>query len=302
MNKYHKSHLWALIFVFVFLVFAIPAPAQIVGGNPCVSDTDRSPFPFDFSDKYYLYNGVNTKEIIGRRNGTDGLSVINRTCDPNKAPVRVLATLPAYDLNGNLLYWTPLGDIQYAGFTPDKRGLAARTVAEQYPMYIFPDNKIIDPGPLPMMRHAPIITAAPGSAYDPNPLGLRVMLVVNYTEKAFTKYAYEIMTFFAKKNGLAVDDTPILKSVDDIRFMLKNEFITIEPYFSSTAGPMAKHQYAISPVLVRKDGIAPDAFLWMTKKYGEPLPTEAIFMRQFECMKKIGDWCKIEEAEPAFVD
>ena len=291
MKNNHKSHSWAIIFVFLFLVFAIPATAQI-DPNPCVET-----FAFDFNDTYYANNGVNAEAIVGRRTGYDKLSVFNKTCDPRYAPVRVLVTVAVYDHSGQPVFWTPLGDIDYAGFTPDKRGFAARQMALETPIYIFPDRTNWPNWQFSAFegaRQAPVMESSPrmGPA-NRNVLGLRNTLIVNYTEKAFnTKEGVKIMAYFAEKNGLAADDTPILKTVDDIRYMLKGGFITAEPY---TQGDMpAKEIYTIAPAITKAEAVAPDAFIWMTLKNGQPLPAEEIFMRHFECIKKIRDWCNTE--------
>lgn len=291
MNKDHKSHTWAIIFVFLFLVFAIPTSAQ----DPCGSGTDPNSFPFDFSDQFYFNNGVVGKAIKGRRTGSDEFSVWQKPCDPKYAPVRVLVNVPGYDQFGQPLFWAPLGDLNLAGFTTDKKGIMARQLALQFPMYIFPDRRYWEYSPFKNGRQAPVLDNSrymQAGIMDPNPLGLRYALIVSYTEKAFSKEGIKVMGFFAEKNGLASDDTPILKSLSDITFMLDNKFIIAEPY--NQGDSVSEEIFSIAPNMANKNSVAPDAFVWMVLKDGKPLPAEMMFWVHFDCMKKTGEMCKSE--------
>jgi hypothetical protein len=123
-----------------------------------------------------------------------------------------------------------------------------------------------------------------------NPIGLRQILTVNYTEKAFTKEGFEMMQYMVKKNGLAADDTPIIKSILDIDELRKSELIVIE---KAGLGAINKGHFAIGPVIMdpTRGVIARDAFLWMATKDGTILPSEAIFAIQFDCLQMTGNWC-----------
>ena len=52
--------------------------------------------------------------------------------------------------------------------------------------------------------------------------------------------------------------------------------------------------YAINPeIMDPTDGvIAQDAYLWMATADGKFLHSEAFFVSQFNCLKKLGTWCK----------
>ena len=121
-----------------------------------------------------------------------------------------------------------------------------------------------------------------------NPLGLREIFVVNYTEKAFGKDGFEMMEYFAKKNGMSINNTPIIRTMEDLSFLMKYEMI--EAYALKYNGGT----YAIDPEIMdpSNGAIASDAYLWMATVDGKWLAGEDMFVRQFNCLKKTGNWCK----------
>ena len=96
-----------------------------------------------------------------------------------------------------------------------------------------------------------------------------------------------MMEYMAKKNGMAADDTPILRTIDDLHMMLKLELVTM---LSIRAMPVT---FAIAPTIVDPTNgvIARDAFLWMPTKDGRPLPSETVFAQLFGCLQKTGTVC-----------
>lgn len=251
--------------------------------------------PFDFSDTTYVLNGVVPEEIIGRRTGQDQLSVFDKQTDPTYNEVRVIATMPAYDPNGNVSFWYPLGDLQNTGFSDDKLGAIARETALLFPIYLFTDPRVLDTYSFSSLRQASLIDNS-WAVYGPrnlNPLGIRAIFIVNYTEKAFGKDGIEMMNYFGKKNGFACDDTPLIKSLEDIRYLAGEEFITLQQLGDTFILP-SKAKFAISPLIKdpTKSVIAEDAFLWMATKDGVPMEGEQMFVSQFNCLKKSGEWCQ----------
>src|SRR6187401_747954 len=81
---------------------AAPAGAATLGDN---EPGDKFPL-FDFTDRFYKENGVKVSALVGRRSGTDGLSVVDNSPDADHRDVRVTFTLPGYSDNGDTLYWT----------------------------------------------------------------------------------------------------------------------------------------------------------------------------------------------------
>ena len=183
-----------------------------------------------------------------------------------------------------MLFWYPLGELQDFAMTDDLRELG-----RQFPIYIFPNTKVVDYRTFADTRQAALMDnsfSVPNTDVS-NPLGIRQIVVVNYTEKAFSKEGLEMMQYLLKKNGAASDDTPIIRTMEDMQQLEKNEMITAD--WKSSGG-----LYAINPIIFDPTNgvIAKDAFIWMAWKDQKHLPSEDMFVWQFHCLQKTGYWCK----------
>jgi hypothetical protein len=284
----------SFITVLIALAFALSVPGQTPFSNLTI--------PFDFSDQYYKTHGILTYEIMSRRTGNDGISVFDKAPYDMYGNVRVLATVPAYDQFGQMLFWYPLGDLNYKSFTPDKIGLMAREKARDYPMYIFPDPGLDYFTTWTGHRHAPVIdiTRQPMAGPAAYPMGIRMVYTVYYTERARDKDGIKLMAYIGGKNGWDAANTPILNNVDDIRFLENQGFVKVAPLW---VGERDFHQpnwgYTLAPFFQDPTGgaIYPDAMLFMTLKDGVALDRELMFERQFNCLRKTGQYC---DKDPAF--
>jgi hypothetical protein len=246
-------------------------------------------FPHDFNDEYYAANGINAPYIVARRTGTDFLSVFGESSNPAHRNVRVLITLPAYDENGGIRFWTPLGNLNEKGFTDDATGAEAREMAALYPIYVFPKTEDPQLASFTNTRQAALIDLSQDSIhYLGNPLGLRMVFLVNFTEKAFnTKEGFLMMQNLEKKNGLSLEGTPLIKDKADIDELLTGDFITLEKR-DLWDDPQITGAYALSPIIKTETNelIAQDAFLIMVTRNEQPLPDERIFVDTFNYLKK----------------
>lgn len=162
-------------------------------------------------------------------------------------------------------------------------------------MYIFPDPKQEGFTTFSGHRHAPVLDLTRDRMAGPIsiPLGIRQVFAVYYTERAFnTKDGWAMMQFMRKKNGEASDDTAILKTVDDIKYLEKLGYVDVKP-LGITDGYTPNYEFTIAPVFYNptRGAIYPDAKLLMTIKNGSPLAAEQMFVQQFECLLKLGDFC-----------
>jgi hypothetical protein len=283
-----------MVVVALVLTFALSLSAQKGNnkGNVKQPAVDTSILPHDFIDKFYMLNGVSANYIMGRRTGYDFLSVIDWSSNPYHTDVRILATLPAYGANGEILFFSPLGEINDSGFTEDQIGKEARAIADTYPIYVFPANNS-DSFAFGTSRQAALMDAeAFNWNMDGYPVGLRSIMLVNYTPKAFTEEGFEMMDFMFKKNGKSLDGTPLIRSMEDLTTLAKFDLVSMEKRVlwddTNFAGT-----YSLSPIIYQpvKGVIAPDAFLITVTQKGEPLPDEMRFVSEFNCLRKGGNWC-----------
>jgi len=265
--------------------FAQYSTAGIQTGN---RDTlGRELRPFDFTDKFYSINGINPALIIDRRTGEDGQSVFDFTSEENYSGVRILATRPAYAYDGSPIYWNFYGGFFKEAFLPGAAGDQARSVAESFPVYIFPSVTAKN-----QERQAALIEYREGYV-DKNPLGLGIVMVVEYRGGRYNRDDAAFLAVLAKQNGQSLDGTPIIRMKREIDELVRRNLVTVRTRGGDT-------DPGVPPFVIAKviqdpanGAIAPDAFLiTVTENTGRPLTGESFFLRDFECYKGA---CAIEQ-------
>jgi hypothetical protein len=257
---------------------------------PCLAKADVEDRLYDFTDAYYLQNGVNPAAIDGRRQ-PGPLAASDTPNFSYQRPVRMLLTLPAYDHSGNANYFTVLGGLKDdamggmkdGAFTNDAAGLRARQIADASPEYIFPKLGT-DPLGLGALRQSVLLDMRNGY-FSNNPLGLWIHVWINYTKTGLhSADGIAKQNELAARNGRAADGTAIIATVGEIEELLSKGFVT------KTVRPLGDVlRYAICPVV--KDptdgGIARDQFLAYTRDAnGNPLERE--FFDNFESLRLTG--------------
>jgi hypothetical protein len=240
---------------------------------------------FDFTDAYYLQNGVNPSAIGGRRQAVAPAATADTPYFRYQRPVRALLTLPAYDHSGNPWYFTVLGGGNTTLFTNDSAGRAAMQLADRSFEYVFPRGDV-DPFALGGGRQSNLLDMRNGY-FSNNRLGLWIHVWVSYTDRAFTTAeGRNELNDLARRNGLATDGTPILRTVGDIDRLFSKGLIT-----KRTRPASDPLRYAICPVI--KDptdgGIAPDQYLSYTRR-PDGSPLEPGFPLNFLSLQLTGDW------------
>ena len=211
-------------------VFTLVLIALALVGSPPGSaraDTKANPPPFDFADSFYLQNGINPTNILGRVNGTcpandkPACSVVdNSNTDPNRRNIRVLSTTGGFDREGNNLYYNIFGMVMPNTFTNDAAGHNAMAIANSFEAYIFPkaSGNPLSPD-LPNRRQDNLFDTGNGY-FVANPLGLWTAVFVSYTPAAFnTDDGQKILATLAAKNGTDLDGTPMIRQVKEIDFL-----------------------------------------------------------------------------------
>jgi hypothetical protein len=263
-----------LITLVVMALFALPS----------LTKADVEDRLYDFTDAYYLENGVNPALISGRMQAGTGIAVNDTPNFPFQRNVRALLTLPAYDHSGDINYFTVLGGISANAFTANAAGRAARQIADSFTEYLFPQA-----GTDPIgftFRQSSVLDMRHGY-FGADPLGLWIHKWVNFTPRALnTRAGRQFLASLARENGTALDGTPIIASTSDIDNLLSQGYITVR-----TRPTNDSLRYAICPVI--KDptdgGIAQDQFLAITLK-PDGTPVEPDFLEAFESLRTTGDW------------
>src|SRR3712207_789870 len=170
---------------------------------------------YDFTAAFRRQNGVDPAKIVGRRQGVAPLGTIDYPQFPYQRNVRALLTLPAYNHSGNPVYWTVMGELFNDGFTKDEAGQRARQTADNMIEYVFP-TKDGNPVGLGNLRQSVLLDMRNGY-FSNNPLGLWTHVWVSYTDRAFnTSEGKKALEDLRKRNGLALDGTPIIKTLSEL--------------------------------------------------------------------------------------
>ncbi len=270
--------------VFTIILIATASFAQRALTNETFRPEIR---PFDLNDKYYGTNGLDASLFKNRKNGFDGESVFDFSPERQFNNVRITATMPAYDDKGHMLFWNHHADVFSYGFTPDRAGQYANSVAEKNPIYIFPS--VTHPG---SERQAALITLDTDNGNE-NPLGVRAVVLVEYVARARSTEHEALLKRFADTNGISLDGTPIIRTKAQLDELIRKGLVRL-----TVRGDIdgSKLSYSISRVMEFPTGgsITDDAFLIYVKQdNGLPLDSEAIFVETFECVKRFASECKM---------
>jgi hypothetical protein len=221
--------------------------------------------PFDYSDKFYQTNGVWPDSILDRRNGNDSLSVVDYISDPAFRNVRLIATMPAYGTGGEMLFWNPYGELTRDAFIADETGEHAMQVATRFPVFFFPSSTA--PG---KDRQSVLIEIGDGYQ-EKNPLGLGLAITVEYTPEIRTEAGALIIAELAKRNGLSLDRTPIIRTAKEIYELTRLGMVKqrVRGSEGSYQSPFVIAKVIMDPAL---GAISPDAYLnYLTDRNGTPL-------------------------------
>lgn len=271
----------SLVYVLVALFALAVSPMQ--------ARADIKDRLFDFTDEFYRQNGVEPTAIVNRRQGVAPRGVVDSPFFFYQRAVRTLQLNPAYNHSGALTYWTVMGDLFIASFTKDAAGTRARQIADNMPLYVFP-TRTGNPIGLGNNRQADIVDMRNGY-FSNNPLGLWIHIWVSYTDAAFnTAEGKKTLADLQKRNGTALDGTPIIKTLSELENLFSKGFAAKRfrnP--DGSEGPM----YGICPVIKdpRNGGIPLDTTLAFVRK-PDGTALEPYFPTNFDALKFTGDWAK----------
>ena len=240
---------------------------------------------FDFNDSYYLANGVDASKLGGRPSLPSANAVTDKANFPSQRDVRITRTFAGYGSNGSPIFFAVLGGGGGNIFTLDAAGAKAKKIADAFPEYIFPQRGA-NPVGIPNARQS-FVHANNRGYFSKNPLGLWIHVWVNYTDKAFnTKEGQKALNALKKKNGLALDGTPIIRNPNELEDLYERGFVTQLTTNDAT-------RYAVCPEIrdPRDGGIAPDAFAnFILRSDGSYL--ESGLFDAFTSLQKKGNWPK----------
>jgi len=175
--------------------------------------------PFDFSNSFYLANGIDPNAIqsrVGTATSASAFVVDNSNTNPDRNNIRITETTGGFDRSGSVLYYTINGFVNPNTFTNNAAGQQAMQIANQFEAYIFPkaSGDPLSPA-LSNRRQDNVFNTIDGYTVN-NPLGLWSAVFVSYTPAAFTPAGQKTLATLAAKNGTDLDGTPIIRTPKEL--------------------------------------------------------------------------------------
>jgi hypothetical protein len=185
--------------------------------------------PFDFSNAFYLANGINPSNIqqrVGTSNPASVSVVEPSSPDANHTNIRITETTGGFNHEGNVLYYTINGFVNPNTFTNNAAGQTAMAIAESFTAYIFPKASGNPFSPALSNRRQDNVFDTRNGYSVANPLGLWTAQFVSFTPAAFnTTAGQQALAHLAALNGTDLDGTPILKTAMDVDGLEKKGFV-----------------------------------------------------------------------------
>jgi hypothetical protein len=250
-----------VVMTMIMLVTTNTPLAFMQSGGVPTNKLNRNEPPFDFSDEFYLANGINPSNLPNRlgeptRNPAHW-TVDDSVTDPTRRGIRVLETTGGWDRDGNLIYYSIMSDVLPRNFTNDAAGVRARMLAENFRAFLFPktprkpdgspnddrnDPNRLKLSPAPPNRRQDNVFDTKDAYFCENLLGLWIVTFVIYTQKAWNALfrntdpeAKKILDEIIAKNGRDLDGTPLLNTVEDIERLERLGLVELR--FNKEVGP-----------------------------------------------------------------
>jgi hypothetical protein len=176
--------------------------------------------PFDFSNSFYLANGIDPSKILNRVGTSTSASafvVDNSNTNPDRNNIRITETTGGFDRAGTPLYYTINGFLNPDAFTNNAAGQQALQIAEKFEAYIFPKASGNPLSPALSNRRQDNVFNTIDGYFTNNPLGAWTAVFVSYTPAAFnTAAGQKALAALAAKNGTDLDGTPIIRTPKEL--------------------------------------------------------------------------------------
>jgi hypothetical protein len=217
------KHTGLLLFVFAALAF-LPGQLKAEDGQK------TNPPPFDFTDQFYLDQGINPANILQRVGTPTNNSLDWAICqsgdpapcpntDQNRNQTQVLQTTSGFAFDGSILFYSIMGFVTPNTFNTDSSGDNARQIANRRMAFIFPKRQsdgsyILSPA-LGNRRQDNLFDTS-GGYLGEDPLGLWILEFVELTPFGASPAGQQILAPFAQMNGVGTDGTPVITALADI--------------------------------------------------------------------------------------
>ncbi|NNE66755.1 MAG: hypothetical protein HKN33_09315 [Pyrinomonadaceae bacterium] len=260
----------------------IKAPSVYFDGYTEAGEQEKR--PFDFKDEQYLSIGMVPAEIVARKNGVDGMSVIEFINSKMYRNVRVIETHPLNNGRGQVSFYSELGMFTRSGFTSTAEEKAAVEVAEDFPVYVFPDRA--DESKERQVR----MSAVDADYFAANPFGLSEIIEVRYTEYGLSKPGHVQARAILEPNGVTTDGSFRINDMEELEILEAAGLVVLQVRLNEHGEQL----YAVNRVFEDAEGaVSTDAYLMIPLRSNNKFnPEEENWVEEFRCLKMMGTWCQ----------
>jgi hypothetical protein len=301
----------------------------LLASTPGFAQTVHSNIPpFDFSDAFYISNGLDPTRIVFRidANGTGGGKFDPSFPSPQLNQIRETFYTGTFDRNGLINFTSILGVLVNShSFLTTPIGQNMHSIADSFQAFVFPKQpKGNSGGNTPSIPSTPNLTstvcnppggAAPQPCVTLSPVApnrrqntmfdtratyfcidlIQVWLAeyVIYTQAAFTSAGQKILKPIAQANGTTFDGTPVLTTLDQINSLQAQGLVTLAEVPDTVADDGSQGvRYVVCDVMQDPtDGtVTPDGVL-VDAKHTDGTSATPDFVAEFTCLQQTGNFC-----------
>jgi len=286
---------------------------------PAIAQTVHSNIPpFDFSDTFYLSNGLDPTRIVFRidANGTGGGKFDPSFPSPQLSQIRETFYTGTFDRNGLINFTSILGVLVNShSFLTTPIGQNMHSVADSFQAFVFPKqpsnggstltSTVCNPpggaAPQPCVTLSPVAAnRRENTMFDTRATYFCIDLIqvwlaeyVIYTPAAFTDGGKKALKAIAQANGTTFDGTPVLNTLDQINSLQAQGLVTLAEVPDTVADDGSQGvRYVVCDVMqdptdgtVTPDGVLVDA------KHTDGTSVTPDFVAEFGCLQQTGNYC-----------
>ncbi|HLJ28130.1 MAG TPA: hypothetical protein VKY85_15570 [Candidatus Angelobacter sp.] len=298
----------------MLLLATATAIAQTTTPTPATTVHSNIP-PFDFSDAFYLSNGLDPTRIVFRisASGTGGGVFDASFPSPQLSQIRETFYTGTFDRNGLINFTSILGVLVNShSFLTTPIGQNMHSVADSFQAFVFPKqpnltNVVCNPpggaAPEPCVTLSPVApNRRQNTMFDTRATYFCIDLIqvwlaeyVIYTPAAFTAAGQAILRPIAQANGTTFDGTPVLNTLDQIDSLQAQGLVTLGEVPDTVADDGSQGvRYVVCDVMQDPtDGtVTPDGKL-VDAKHNDTALTSVTpdFVAEFTCLQQTGNFC-----------
>jgi len=185
-----------------------------------------------------------------------------------------------------MVFYNHFADLIGPALKYSEGGGDAAAIAFRYPIYMFPSSTL--PG---QFRQSAILTTD-ADYFEKNPLGLALVILIEYNDYARTKQGRSVLREKLGKRSMSTDGDPVIFTASEITALLRAGLITQKIRGAGRSDSGTTHVVVKQIPDPRFGAITFDAFLVATTyPDGTPLEADREAIEQFRCLQTTGDYC-----------